>query len=65
VKYLLGHRDIKSTLIYMHIAQGLADYSEDHVCKTAKNINEAVQLIEQGFEYITEIDGFKLFKKRK
>jgi len=61
----MGHRDIKSTLIYLHIAQGLGNYSEDFVCKTAKNINEAVQLIEQGFDYVTEIEGLKLFKKRK
>jgi hypothetical protein len=26
---------------------------------------KATQLIENGFEYITEIDGTKLFKKRK
>jgi hypothetical protein len=49
----------------MHIAQGLRNYSEDYVCKAAKNIDEAIQLIEQGFEYVTEIDGNKLFKKRK
>jgi hypothetical protein len=27
--------------------------------------NEAEVLIEQGFEYVTEIDGIKLFRKRK
>jgi hypothetical protein len=49
----------------MHIAQGLGSYSEDYACKTAKNINEAMQLVEQGFEYITEMDSVKLFRKRK
>jgi len=27
--------------------------------------NEAKALIEQGFEYVTEIDDIKLFRKRK
>ncbi len=59
------HRDIKSTLIYMHIAKGLSNYSEDYTYKIAKRIDEAMQLVEQGFEYITEIDGIKLFRKRR
>ncbi len=61
----MGHRDIKSTLIYMHIAQGLGNYSEDYSCKIAKSIDEAVKLVEQGFEFVTEMDGVKLFRKRK
>jgi integrase len=32
---------------------------------TAEDIREATALIEAGFEYVTEIDGTKLFKKRK
>jgi hypothetical protein len=31
----------------------------------AKNLKEACQLIESGFEYVTEIEGAKLFRKRK
>ncbi len=31
----------------------------------AKTVNEARALIESGFDYVTEIDGFKLFRKRK
>jgi integrase len=65
VKYLLGHRDIKSTLIYMHIAQGLRDVSEDYTCRIARTVEEALKLIEQGFEYVTDIEGIKLFRKRK
>ena len=49
----------------MHIAQGLGDYSEDYTCKIAESIDEAVNLIEQGFEYVTEWIGIKLFRKRK
>jgi hypothetical protein len=39
--------------------------SEEYTCKTAATIQEASNLIENGFEYVTEIDGTKLFKKRK
>ncbi|MEM3733292.1 MAG: hypothetical protein QXK81_07310 [Candidatus Bathyarchaeia archaeon] len=35
------------------------------ICKTASTIEEAKSLIEQGFEYITEMDGIKLFRKPK
>jgi hypothetical protein len=28
-------------------------------------LNDAQKLVEAGFEYVTEIDGVKLFRKRK
>jgi hypothetical protein len=31
----------------------------------SKTVEEAVKLIEQGFEFVTDIDGVKLFRKRK
>ena len=65
VKYLLGHRDIKSTLVYVHLAQGLVNNSEDYTCKVARSIEEACKLIEAGFDYVTEIEGTKIFRKRK
>lgn len=61
----MGHRDIKSTLIYMHIAQGLCTYSEDYTCKVARTSDEACKLVEAGFEFVTEMEGQKLFRKRK
>jgi integrase len=64
VKYLMGHRDIKSTLIYMHIAQGVS-HSEDYTCRLARSVEEACKLIEAGFEYVTEMDNIKMFRKRK
>jgi hypothetical protein len=65
VKYLLGHRYNESTMVYVHLAQGQINTSEDYSCKTAKSIEESTALIEAGFEYITEMDGVKLFRKRK
>jgi len=58
----MGHKKIETTLIYTQ----LLNLNEDEwTCKTANTVKEATQLIENGFEYVTEIDGIKLFKKRK
>jgi len=62
VMRLLGHKNIKNTLRYVHEV----DLGEDeYVCKVSKTVEEATELIEAGFEYVTEIDGTKLFRKRK
>ena len=62
VMKLLGHRSIKNTLVYTQ----LIDFrEEDYVCRVTNSIQEACQLVEAGFEYVTEIDGNKLFRKRK
>jgi len=38
---------------------------EEYVCKVAKTVEQAAELIEAGFDYVCEIDGIKLFRKRK
>ena len=62
VKELLGHKDIKNTLVYTHL---VSFESDDWVCKVASSLEEAVELIEAGFEYVTEYEGKKMFRKRK
>jgi len=59
---LLGHKNIKNTLIYTQL---IDIKNDDYVCKVAKSLTEASQLIEAGFEYVTEMDNVKLFRKRK
>jgi integrase len=62
VKQLLGHKDLRTTLRYTQ----LIDFgTEEFHSATAKTVEEAAKLIEQGFDYVTEIDGIKLFRKRK
>ncbi|MGO9643630.1 MAG: tyrosine-type recombinase/integrase [Candidatus Bathyarchaeia archaeon] len=62
VMRILGHRNIKNTLRYTQ----LIDFeTEDYVCKVAKTISEASSLIENGFEYVTDFQDTKLFRKRK
>jgi integrase len=66
VKYVLGHKSINCTLTYINLEQAtfLAD-TDEWTVKTASTIKEACELIEAGFQYITEMEGTKLFKKRK
>jgi integrase len=63
VKQQMGHRKIETTLVYTQLLQFEED--ENYTCKVAKTIDEATQLIENGFEYVTGMDGIKLFRKRK
>lgn len=62
VMQLLGYRNIKNTIVYTQLIQAK---DEDFVCKTAKIVKEAAQLVEAGFEYICDVEDFKLFRKRK
>jgi len=62
VMQLLGHKNITNTLVYTH----LVDFEGDEfVCKVAKNVDQAKELIESGFDYVADVDGTKLFRKRK
>jgi len=65
VKQQLGHKKLETTMIYVQLVNTLFNESEDYICKTATTIEQATQLIEHGFEYVTELDGTKLFRKRK
>jgi integrase len=62
VKYLLGHKYIANTEIYMHLVEFGSD---EYYSATAKNVDEAQKLVESGFEYVCDIDDIKLFRKRK
>lgn len=58
----VGHRDIKSTLIYTR----LVDFEGDeHHTTIAKSLKEDEELLKGGFEYVTERDGAKIYRKRK
>ena len=62
VKAKLGHRNIQNTLIYTH----LVNFSEDeYTTATATTVEEACKLINVGYEYVTEMEGVKIFRKRK
>jgi integrase len=62
VMRLLGHKNIKNTLIYTQL---VTFQNDDYTCKIAASIKEAAELIEAGYEYVCEMDHQKLFRKRK
>jgi integrase len=62
VMQMLGHKRIENTLKYTQLVNFKSD---EYVCKVAKTLEEDAQLLEAGFEYVTERDGCKLFKKLK
>ncbi len=62
VMVLMGHTKLTTTQRYMHLLN-LND--DEWTCTGATTTKEATKLIEAGFQYVTEMDGTKLFKKRK
>jgi len=66
VQQMLGHRDIKSTMLYINLEHGLfQSINDEFYVKTAKTVEEACKMVEVGFEYVTIIDGVQIFRKRK
>ena len=61
----MGHRNIESTLHYMHIAKGLVNYSDEYTVKVASSIEEYTTLLESGFEYVSDFENKKILRKRK
>jgi integrase len=66
VKYVLGHKSINCTLMYINLeaALFLAD-TDEWICKVAHNEAEAIQLIEAGFIYVNNLGENAFYKKRK
>jgi len=62
VKQQLGHTNINNTLIYTQL---INLNEEEWTTRIANNVKEDQQLIENGFEYVTERDGIKIYRKRK
>jgi integrase len=65
VMQVLGHKNIKNTLIYIQLEEALFKDEIDYISKVAKTEADACVLIEAGFDYICDFDGHKLFRKKK
>ncbi|MEM3785730.1 MAG: tyrosine-type recombinase/integrase, partial [Candidatus Bathyarchaeia archaeon] len=63
VMQLLGHKNIKNTLIYTQLVKNVRE--EEYICKVAKTPREIQELIEAGFEYVCARDDVLFFRKRK
>jgi len=66
VMKLLGHNSLKTTLVYIDLEKALFNETNDEfTVKVADTLDEACKLLEVGFEYVTDMEGKKLFRKRK
>lgn len=65
VMQVLGHKNIKNTLMYVQLADELFRDQQEYISRVAKTETDACILIEAGFEYICDFEKTKLFRKRK
>jgi hypothetical protein len=66
VKLILGHKKISSTEKYIHLEQMMyMESSDKFTVKVADTLEDAIKLMEVGFEYHAEVEGHKCFRKRK
>jgi len=61
----LGHKNIKNTLLYVQLEEALFQGEIDYISKVAKSEKDVCSLIEAGFEYVTDFQDAKIFRKRK
>jgi integrase len=62
VKAQMGHRKISTTLRYTQLVE-MGD--DSFTVKIASNLEEFTQLLESGFEYVSDYGGNKVLRKRK
>jgi integrase len=59
----LGHKKVTTTQLYVQLMSFVEE--EEYTCKAVNNLKEAMELVENGFTFVVEMDGYRLFKKRK
>jgi integrase/DNA-directed RNA polymerase subunit RPC12/RpoP len=66
VKRLLGHKCLSSTMKYIDIERAIYGKNENDsfISRVATSLKGARSLIEAGFEYVTDMDSYKIFRKR-
>ncbi len=66
VQRLLGHKNIQNTSIYITLENSLfqTDDNEFHTA-VANSVEEARKLLEVGFEFVLDMNGMRIFRKRK
>jgi len=63
VMEVLGHKNIKNTLVYTHLVNFESD---EFISKVTKNAEDSCKLVEAGFDYAcTTPEDLLVFKKRK
>ncbi len=62
VQKILGHKSIQNTMRYIQLVSN--DEPSAWIVKAASSLDEAKGLLEQGFEYVTDMESVKLFRRR-
>lgn len=66
VMKLLGHNSLKTTLIYIDLEKAIFKNTNDEfTVRVAQDLDEACKLLEVGFQYVCNMEGKKIFRKRK
>lgn len=67
VKKILGHKNLQNTMVYIDLEKAIYGEPRDDefTVKVATTLEEACELLEASFEYVTDMEGHKLFRKRK
>jgi hypothetical protein len=66
VKRILGHKNVQNTMIYINLEAALFQVRSDKfTVRVATTLDAACNLVEAGFGYVTEMEGDKIFRKRK
>jgi integrase len=65
VQYVLGHKSIQNTLIYVQIVEAWQIKPDMWTSRVASNVEEACKLVEAGFEYVGCIHGAEIFRRPK
>lgn len=66
VKCVLGHKNIQSTMIYVNLERAMFAMENDEFnVKVAGNLEGTCKLLAVGCEYVTDMDGKKLFRRQK
>jgi hypothetical protein len=63
IKEMLGHNNLQSTIVYTHVIKPTE--KDEYLSRATRIVVGARALIEAGFQYVTDIDGLKLFRKEE
>lgn len=62
---LKAFRKIENTLLYIQLEEALFQGVVDYISRVAKTEKEVCELVEDGFEFVCDFQGHKVFRKSK
>jgi integrase len=66
VKGVLGHKTIQSTMVYINLEAAIFQTAcDEFTVRVARSLDEACRLIESGFDYVTDMEGATIFRRRR